>query len=61
MIIEARCNDCGKRIGYALLLGDTEFLKDTKYVRKISYQQFSVTLLCDECRDGQIELEGKRK
>lgn len=61
MIIEARCCDCGKRIGYVLLLGDTELLKGTKYVRRISYKSTSIMLLCDECRDGRIELEGEQK
>ena len=57
MIIEARCNDCGKRIGYVMLLGDTGLLTDTKYVKKISSQWVSATLLCDECREGQVDLE----
>lgn len=61
MIIEARCNDCGKRIGYISLQGDTEGLKDTKYVKKISHRDTTLALICDKCRDGRIELEGEHE
>ena len=59
MIIEARCCDCDKRIGYVSVLGDTEYLKETEYVKKITYMGTVFTILCDECRDGRIDLEGK--
>ena len=61
MIIEARCCDCGKRIGYISIQGDTEGLEDTKYVKKVTYMSTAFMILCDECREGRIELEGKRK
>ena len=57
MIIEARCNDCGKRIGYVMLLGDTEMSRDTKYVKKITYIYTTFVILCDECREGRVDLE----
>ena len=60
MIIEARCNDCGKHIGYLSVQGYTEMLRDTKYVNKIRTTLASVTLLCDECREGRIDLEGDK-
>lgn len=61
MIIEARCCDCYKRIGYVSVLGDTEYLKEMKYVKKITCMGTAFTILCDECRDGRIELEGEQK
>lgn len=60
MTIEARCNDCGKHIGYLSVQGDAEMLRDTKYVNKIRTTLASVTLLCDECREGRIDLEGDK-
>ena len=59
MIIEARCNDCGKRIGYISIQGDTEGLEDSKYVKKVTYTSTGFTILCDECRDGLIDLEAE--
>ena len=61
MIIEARCNDCGKRIGYASVLGDTEMLRDTKYVRKITHICTTLVILCDECKEWHVDLEGEQK
>ena len=61
MIIEARCNDCGKRIGYLSVQGDTEGLEDTKYVMKVTYMGTGFAILCDDCREGRIDLEGEHK
>lgn len=61
MIIEARCGECEKRIGYISIQGDTEGLEDTKYVKKLTYMSTAFTILCDECRDGRIDLEGEHK
>ena len=60
MIIEARCDKCGKRIGYISIQGDTEGLEDTKYVMKVTYMGTAFTILCDDCRDGRIDLEGDK-
>lgn len=64
MIIEARCNDCGKRIGYISIHGDihgdTDGLEDIKYVKKVTYMSTAFTILCDECLDGRIDLKGDK-
>lgn len=58
MIVEARCFECDKRIGYISIQGDTDFLIDTKYIKKVSYATVSFKLICDKCRDGRVDLEG---
>ena len=59
MIIEARCCVCDQHIGYLSITGDTELLKDTKYVKKISHRSNSIKFLCDKCRDRWVDLVGE--
>ena len=60
MIIEARCSECDKRIGHALITGDTNGLEETKYVKKISNSGMAIILLCDKCRDGMIDFDERK-
>lgn len=60
MIVEARCSDCDKHIGYFSMTGFVDGLKDTKYVKNISYQSLTLTLICDKCRDGKVDIEEER-
>ena len=59
MIIEAQCCVCDQHIGYLSITGDTELLKDTKYVKKISHRSDSIKFLCDKCRDRWVDLVGE--
>lgn len=61
MIIEARCNDCGKRIGYISIQGDTDGLEDTKYVKSVKYHHTMFVIICDKCREGRIDLKEREK
>ena len=60
MIIEVRCCDCDKHIGYFSIQGDTDGLEDTKYVKSVKYHHTMFVIICDKCREGRIELEGEK-
>lgn len=53
MIVEARCNECGERIGYISI---NAHLK-TKYIKTIRDGNAYVELLCDDCREGRLDLD----
>lgn len=55
MIIEARCNICGKRFGYASLTGADWY--HTSFMKTVQCREMLVEMLCDECREGRIDID----
>ena len=57
MIIDAICNKCKKKIGYASISGDdAKNLKGMDCFASVKYRYLCIELLCDECRVGRIDL-----
>lgn len=50
---ETYCNECGERIGYISI---NAHLK-TKYIKTIRDGNAYVELLCDDCREGRLDLD----
>lgn len=55
MIIEARCSVCGKRFGYASLTGADWY--HTSFMKTVRCREMLVEMLCDECREGRIDID----
>lgn len=58
MMIEAQCNICHKHIGYASMAGKG-ISPNISIVRTISSKYVTITLVCDKCQDGLIDLEAE--
>ena len=59
MIIEARCRECGRHIGFIStqsVSGDSKYLGKLEYAKQIRHKDFVVGFMCDQCRDGVVEL-----
>ena len=59
MIVDAICEVCKKRIGYASITGDDViYLKNTDRVCTLrNGTRFYMELLCDDCGQKRIDLE----
>lgn len=55
MIIEARCNVCGKRFGYASVTGVDWY--NTPFMKTVRCREMLIEMLCDECRKGRIDID----
>lgn len=60
MILETRCNRCGKHIGYVSMTDlpgiKSKFVKTIEKRGHISGDYVQIELMCDSCRDGIIDL-----
>jgi len=60
MIFEARCKRCRKHVGYVELLSlgaPMGSRKEVVFVADITHRDLKITILCDECSEGMIDIE----